>query len=168
MHLKIKIILLKKIYAFSQHGLVIYWQAISRHQLLINASIITNTGIDVNKSKGETLLGYLTAIWPAIRFNSMLVCGIIILATDYNLKQFWHIFKGVLMLSDIYLIAISQEATINYNMCSCSWLSFSGPKKLKIVQIIGNWKPCKVCRRFHQPILTGEMWRGHYSKLAGG
>ena len=64
MHLKIKIILLKKICVdlFSQYGLVLYWQVISRHQLLINASIITSTGIDVNASKGETLLGYLIAI----------------------------------------------------------------------------------------------------------
>ena len=46
---------------------------ISRHQLLINASIISSTGIDVNASKGDTLLGCLTAIW----FNSI-VCGIII------------------------------------------------------------------------------------------
>ena len=95
----------------------------------------------------ETLLGYLIAIW----FNSM---------WD-NHTGHWLQPETILTyledVSGIYLIAISQEATINYNMCSCSWSSFSGPKKLKIVQIIGNWKPCKVCGWFHQPILTGEM-----------
>ena len=65
-------------------------------------------------------------------------------------------------------IAISQEATINYNIWSCSCFSISGPKKLKNFQIIGNWKPYKVCGRFHQPILTGEMWQGRCSKVAGG
>ena len=50
-------------YVSSQHGLVLYWQVISHHQLLINACIITTTGIDADASKGETLLGYLTAIW---------------------------------------------------------------------------------------------------------
>ena len=152
-----------------ENELVLYWQVISRHQLLINASIISSTGIDVNASKGETLLGYLTAIW----FNSR------------NINSMWDNHTGhwlqpetiltylqrcpkQLRLSGIYLIAIPQEATINYNMCSCSWFSFSGLKKLKIVQITGNWKPCKVCGRFHQPILTGEMWQGRCSKLAGG
>ena len=57
--LRLKIFYWRK-YVFCQHGLVLYWQVISRHQLLIkliNASIITSTGIDVNASKGETLLG---------------------------------------------------------------------------------------------------------------
>ena len=36
--------------------------------------------------------------------------------TDYYLNQFWIIFKGVLRLSGIYLIAISQEVPINYNV----------------------------------------------------
>ena len=103
---------------FSQHGLVLYGQVISRHQLLNNASIISSTGIDVNASKGETLLGYLTAIWFYSR----------------NVNSMWdnhtgHWLQPETILTYLqrcpkvirYMIAISQEATINYNMCSCSF-----------------------------------------------